>query len=206
MHVLLLDNFDSFTYNLLDYLQQVGVTAHVCRNNVPVSELEKLHFDGIVLSPGPGTPSSAGCLMQVIERYHQELPILGVCLGHQALGQFFGAQVVRAARPMHGKVSKVTCVTHDPLFTNLPQQLTVTRYHSLTLSNLPSALVPLAYSDDEHHELMALRHRTLPLYGVQFHPEALLTTEGLALLRNWVNYCIIAKAARVASAEPRLQA
>lgn len=203
MHILLLDNFDSFTYNLLDYLQQAGATVHVRRNNVEVAELAQLAFDGIVLSPGPGTPDKAGCLLHVIERYHAEVPILGVCLGHQALGQFFGAQVVRAVRPMHGKVSTVKCLTDDPLFTGLPTQLTVTRYHSLTLNNLPPTLVPLAYTTDEYRELMALRHCTLPLYGVQFHPEALLSTEGLALLRNWVNYCIIAKTAQ-AAVEPRL--
>ncbi|WP_324672506.1 aminodeoxychorismate/anthranilate synthase component II [Hymenobacter sp. GOD-10R] len=204
MHILLLDNFDSFTYNLLDYLQQAGVTVDVRRNNVPVEELEEQHFDGIVLSPGPGVPGQAGCMMRVIAQYHQRVPMLGVCLGHQAVGQFFGASVVRAARPMHGKVSEMRCVVDDPLFTNLPRQLTVTRYHSLTLNNLPSALLPLAYTNDEHNELMALRHRTLPLYGVQFHPEALLTTEGLSLLRNWVNYCIIAKDAREASIHPTL--
>ncbi|OUJ73902.1 anthranilate synthase component II [Hymenobacter crusticola] len=204
MHILLLDNFDSFTYNLLDYLQQAGVTVTVRRNNVSVEELKKQHFDGIVLSPGPGTPSQAGCLMQAIAEYHQEVPMLGVCLGHQAIGQFFGANVVRATRPMHGKVSEIRCAADDPLFTDLPRQFIVTRYHSLTLSGLPPELVPLAYTNDEHRELMALRHRTQPLYGVQFHPEALLTTQGLALLRNWVNYCIIAKDARVASADPML--
>jgi len=203
VHILLLDNFDSFTYNLLDYLRQVGVTAHVCRNDVPLATLESQQFDGIVLSPGPGTPSSAGNLMRVIERYHHELPMLGVCLGHQALGQFFGAQVKRAVRPMHGKVSQIDCATDNPLFTDLPPQLTVTRYHSLVVEELPSVLLPLAYTADEHRELMAFRHRTLPLYGVQFHPEALLTTQGLALLRNWVKYCIIAKAAGLASTGPR---
>jgi anthranilate synthase/aminodeoxychorismate synthase-like glutamine amidotransferase len=204
VHILLLDNFDSFTYNLLDYLQQAGVTVDVRRNNVLIEELEKQHFDGIVLSPGPGAPSQAGCMMHVIAQYHQRVPMLGVCLGHQAIGQFFGASVVRAARPMHGKVSEIRCVVDDPLFTDLPRQLTVTRYHSLTLNDLPPVLLPLAYTNDEHNELMALRHRTLPLYGVQFHPEALLTTEGLALLRNWVNYCIIAKDAREASIHPTL--
>lgn len=202
MHILLLDNFDSFTYNLLDYLQQVGVTACVYRNDVPLEVIEEQDFDAIVLSPGPGTPRSAGSLMQVIERYHHQLPILGVCLGHQALGEFFGANVTRAMRPMHGKVSEIQCVVDDPLFAGLPSRIAVTRYHSLVLQDLPLSLVPLAYTADEHGELMALRHRTLPLYGVQFHPEALLTVQGLALLRNWVKCCIIAKAARVASAEP----
>ena len=193
MHILLLDNFDSFTYNLLDYLQQLGVTVHVRRNDVSLAALESQGFDGVVLSPGPGTPSSAGNLLSVIERYHRQLPMLGVCLGHQALGEFFGAHVERAVQPMHGKVSEITCIANEPLFYGLPRQLAVTRYHSLILKSLPSSLVPLAHTADEHRELMALRHRTLPLYGVQFHPEALLTTQGLALLSNWVKYCIIAK-------------
>ena len=120
MHILLLDNFDSFTYNLLDYLQQVGVTAHVYRNDVPLVEIEEHQYDGVVLSPGPGTPNSAGHLLEVIERYYRELPMLGVCLGYQSLGQLFGAHVVRAVRPMHGKVSKVKCAVDDPLFSGLP--------------------------------------------------------------------------------------
>jgi anthranilate synthase component 2 len=204
VHILLVDNFDSFTFNLLDYLKQVGVTAHVCRNDVPLATLQEQEFDGVVLSPGPGTPTSAGNLLSVIEHYHQQLPMLGVCLGHQALGQFFGAHLERAAQPMHGKVSEIDCASDEPLFAGLPNRLAVTRYHSLVLNKLPEALVPLAFTADKNRELMALRHRTLPLYGVQFHPEALLTTHGLALLSNWVKYCIIAQDAWRAPIAPRL--
>ncbi|GAA4001518.1 aminodeoxychorismate/anthranilate synthase component II [Hymenobacter fastidiosus] len=193
MQVLLLDNFDSFTYNLLDYLGQLGVRAHVIRNDVPLTAIRQLAFDAVVLSPGPGTPGGAGIMMAVIEAYHRRLPMLGVCLGHQALGGFFGARLSRAARPMHGKVSTISCAIEDPLFAGLPPRMPVTRYHSLVLNDLPPGLAPLAFTTDEPGELMAFRHRTLPLYGVQFHPEALLTTHGLALLGNWVKSCIIAK-------------
>ena len=202
VRLLLLDNFDSFTYNLLDYFQQLGAQVQVVRNDVPLAKIEALDFDAIVLSPGPGTPAEAGIMPAVIQRYHRQVPMLGVCLGHQALGEFFGAKLQRAVRPMHGKVSEIEFAPQDPLFQNLPPRLTVTRYHSLVLKDLPEALVALAHTTDEHHELMALRHHSLPLIGVQFHPEALLTTHGLALLGNWAKCCIIAKDARPAAAAP----
>jgi anthranilate synthase component 2 len=200
VRLLLLDNFDSFTYNLLDYLQQLQVHVQVVRNDASLAAIEGLTFDGIVLSPGPGVPAAAGILPAVVRAYYQRVPMLGVCLGHQALGEFFGAKLQRAARPMHGKVSEIETAPKEPLFQNLPPKLTVTRYHSLVLSDLPDSLVPLARTTDENQEIMALRHRSLPLYGVQFHPEALLTTYGLAMLGNWVKYCIIAKDARSAPA------
>ena len=193
MRLLLLDNFDSFTFTLADYLRQLGADVFVRRNNVPLAELEALAFDGIVLSPGPGTPAQAGVMPALIAAFHQTKPMLGVCLGHQALGEFFGGAVVRAARPMHGKVSEMRCDAAEPLFADLPTTQLVTRYHSLVLAEpLPPALRPLAHTIGSHPELMALRHRTLPLYGVQFHPEALLTTHGLAMLANWLRCCIIA--------------
>ena len=192
MRLLLLDNFDSFTFTLADYLRQLGAEVLVRRNDVSLAELQVLDFDGIVLSPGPGTPAQAGVMPAVIEAFHQRKPMLGVCLGHQALGEFFGGIVVRAARPMHGKVSNMRCDTSDPLFAGLPATQPVTRYHSLILSEpLPAAVLPLAYTTGLLPELMALRHRTLPLYGVQFHPEALLTPHGLAILANWLRCCII---------------
>ncbi|UOG75440.1 aminodeoxychorismate/anthranilate synthase component II [Hymenobacter tibetensis] len=202
MRLLLLDNFDSFTYNLLDYFQQLGCEVLVVRNDVPLASLEELKFDALVLSPGPGTPAAAGNLMAVIAAWHQRVPMLGVCLGHQALAEFFGATVARAAKPMHGKVSEMDVVAHEQLFQGLPPSVTVTRYHSLVVSDLPSVLVPLAYTTDEPQELMALRHASLPLVGVQFHPEALLTTHGLAMLRNWVRYCIIVEEGPVAHTTP----
>ena len=192
MRLLLLDNFDSFTFTLADYLRQLGAEVLVRRNDVPLAELERLDFDGIVLSPGPGMPAQAGVMPALIAAFYQTRPMLGVCLGHQALGEFFGSKVVRAARPMHGKVSEMRCDTSEPLFAGLPATQPVTRYHSLILSEpLPTTVLALAHTTGPQPELMALRHRTLPLYGVQFHPEALLTTHGLAILANWLRCCII---------------
>ncbi|GAC1375178.1 MAG: aminodeoxychorismate/anthranilate synthase component II [Hymenobacter sp.] len=196
MRLLLLDNFDSFTFTLADYLRQLGADVLVRRNDVPLAELRALAFDDIVLSPGPGTPAQAGVMPALIQAFHQRTPMLGVCLGHQALGEFFGGTVVRAARPMHGKVAAMVCDPTEPLFACLPATQPVTRYHSLILREpLPPALVALAHTTGGAPELMALRHRTLPLYGVQFHPEALLTPHGLAILANWLRCCIIAKTA-----------
>ena len=185
MTLLVVDNFDSFTYLLVDYLRQAGADCRVVRNNEPMAEFIRKPVDGVVLSPGPGVPRQAGRLMEVIAYYHRRVPMLGVCLGHQALGEFFGASLVSAARPMHGKVSTVRVLTNDELLHNLPETFMVTRYHSLLLTNLPTNLIGTAVTDS--HELMAMRHRTLPLWGVQFHPEAALTQNGLPLLTNWVD-------------------
>jgi anthranilate synthase component 2 len=194
MRLLLLDNFDSFTHTLADYFRQLGAEVLVHRNDVPLAELKKLNFDAIVLSPGPGTPSQAGVMPQLIREYYQQKPMLGVCLGHQALGEFFGATLGHAARPMHGKVSEINWRPDDSLFAGLPATLSVTRYHSLVLCEpLPASLLPLAHTLGPTPELMALRHAHWPLFGVQFHPEALLTTHGLAILANWLRCCIIAK-------------
>ncbi len=194
MTLLLLDSFDSFTHMLADYLRQLGAEVLVRRNDVPLPYLRRLEFGGIVLSPGPGTPATAGSLLAVIEQYHRRPPMLGVCLGQQALGEFFGATLRRAARPMHGKVADIELLGHDPWLAGLPRRQPVTRYHSLALeaSTLPAHLLPLAVTADADRELMALRHATLPLYGVQFHPEALLTTYGLQWLANWMACCNIA--------------
>ncbi len=190
--LLLLDNFDSFTHTLADYLRQLGAEVEVRRNNTPLTALQALPLRAIVLSPGPGTPGQAGVMPAAVGYYHDKLPMLGVCLGHQALGEFFGATLRRAARPMHGKVSEISVDCADPLFAGLPEQQVVTRYHSLVLAEpLPPVLVPLARTTDAAAELMALRHRTLPLHGVQFHPEALLTPHGLAMLANWLRCCSI---------------
>ena len=194
MRLLLLDNFDSFTFTLADYLRQLGAEVVVRRNDVALPDLQVPTFDGVVLSPGPGTPARAGVMPALIQAFHQQLPMLGVCLGHQALGEFFGARVVRAGHPMHGKVSDMQCDPADALFAGLPARQPITRYHSLVLQEpLPASLLPLARTGGAQPELMALRHRTLPLYGVQFHPEALLTPHGLAILGNWLRCCIIAK-------------
>ena len=195
MKILLLDSFDSFTYMLADYLRQLGAEVLVRRNDVPLAELRGLGVQGVVLSPGPGTPATAGNLLPVIAEFHQQLPMLGVCLGQQALGEFFGARLGPAARPMHGKVSEIELLGPDPWLRGLPRRQSVTRYHSLSLdaATLPPTLLPLAVTTDADRELMALRHATRPLYGVQFHPEALLTTHGLQWLANWASCCNIAR-------------
>ena len=202
MRLLLLDNFDSFTFTLADYLRQLGVEVVVRRNDCSLDALQQLSPEGIVLSPGPGTPARAGVMPAVIAHFHQRVPMLGVCLGHQALGEFFGARLVRAARPMHGKVSEITWAAGSELFVGLPATMPVTRYHSLVLAEpLPPALRALAHSTGSQPELMALAHRHWPLHGVQFHPEALLTPHGLAILGNWLRCCIIATAGPTAVAQ-----
>lgn len=187
--VLLLDNFDSFTWNLADYIHRLGVDCEVVQNDRPLSEIQKIPFQALILSPGPQTPAKAGCLMEVIGHYHQQLPILGVCLGHQALGEFFGASLQKAAQPMHGKLSTINC-NPDYLFDGLPRQMQVVRYHSLLLKDLPNSLEAIAKTASG--ELMALRHKQLPIRGVQFHPEAVLTEGGLAMLKNWLSFNKIA--------------
>jgi para-aminobenzoate synthetase component II len=184
MELLVVDNFDSFTYMFVDYLQQAGATCRVVRNNEPMTEFISEPVDGVVLSPGPGIPRKAGRLMDIIAHYHQHVPMLGVCLGHQALGEFFGATLGLAARPMHGKVSSVRVLTNEGILRGLPEAFEVTRYHSLLLTKLPADLMGVAVTDDG--EVMAMRHRTLPLWGVQFHPEAALTQHGLQLVMNWI--------------------
>lgn len=188
MTVLVIDNFDSFTYMLVDYLRQAGATCRVVRNNEPWSRLTAGPTDAVVLSPGPGTPRQAGRLLDIIAHYHQRVPILGVCLGHQALGTFFGANLTLAPKPMHGKISVIQTDRVDVLWRGLPPAFEVTRYHSLILTDLPTTLVSTATTGT--NELMAMRHQTLPVWGVQFHPEAALTQHGLALLKNWIDFLL----------------
>jgi anthranilate synthase component 2 len=191
MKLLVVDNFDSFTYMLVDYLQQAGADCRVIRNDEPIQRLTAETVDAVVLSPGPGKPRQAGRLMEVIAHYHQRVPMLGVCLGHQALGEYFGAKLTTASRPMHGKVSTIQLLTDDVLWGRIPLSYEVTRYHSLVLTDLPSSLVQLAAT--ESGEVMAFRHRVLPLWGVQFHPEAALTQYGLQLLQNWIDFVLFTK-------------
>lgn len=195
MRILLLDNFDSFTHTLADYLRQLGADVIVQRNDVSLRELQAVQPAAVVLSPGPGVPGRAGVMPAAIAHFHQRVPMLGVCLGHQALGEFFGAKLVRAARPMHGKVADISCDEESALFAGLPGTMPVTRYHSLLLADpLPPALRVLARTTGPEAEIMAFEHRQWPLHGVQFHPEALLTPHGLAILGNWLRCCIIAQA------------
>jgi len=185
--VLMLDNYDSFTWNLVQYLGELGARVKVVRNDETTLEAIAAQApERIVISPGPCTPNEAGITLSLIRRFAGRIPILGVCLGHQAIGQAFGAQVVRAGRGMHGKVSRVR---HDGcgVFAGIPNEFVATRYHSLVIARdtLPDCLVITAESDDG--EIMGVRHRTLAVEGVQFHPEALLTEHGHALLRNFLD-------------------
>jgi anthranilate synthase/aminodeoxychorismate synthase-like glutamine amidotransferase len=185
--LLMIDNYDSFTYNLVQYLGELGADVQVYRNDaLTLSEIAAWKPEKIVLSPGPCTPSEAGICVPLIERFAGEIPILGVCLGHQAIGQAFGGRVVRAGRVMHGKLSQVR--HHgDGVFRRLPSPLTATRYHSLVIERptLPACLEITAESEDG--EIMGVRHRELPVEGVQFHPEAILTEHGHELLANFLN-------------------
>ena len=185
--VLVIDNYDSFTYNLVQYLGELGAEPVVWRNDAfELDEVARLAPAGVVVSPGPCTPSEAGLSVDVIRRYGPSLPILGVCLGHQAIGAAYGARVVRAGRLMHGKVSPVE---HDGsgVFQGLPSPLTATRYHSLVITDLPDALIVNAWShDDGERVVMGVRHREHPVWGVQFHPESILTEAGHAMLRAFL--------------------
>jgi anthranilate synthase component II len=184
--LLMIDNYDSFTYNLVQYLGELGAELEVYRNDaITVDEIERLRPAGIVVSPGPGTPAEAGVSMPVIRRCAERIPILGVCLGHQAIGEVFGGVVERAPVPVHGKTA---LIHHDGkgVFAGLPSPFEATRYHSLVVrrAGLPACLEISAESEDGL--IMGLRHRTLPVEGVQFHPESILTASGKALLGNFL--------------------
>jgi anthranilate synthase component 2 len=181
--ILILDNFDSFTYNLVDYFSQLGVESRILRNNVSVSLITKYDYEGIVLSPGPETPDKAGCLMEIIDIYHDVIPILGICLGHQAIGQYFGSSLKMGQKPMHGKISTVL-VEDDYIFKGLDTSIQVVRYHSLILDKISEPLSVIAQT--ESGEVMAIKHNQLPIRGFQFHPEAVLTTTGFEMLKNWI--------------------
>ncbi|RJO95072.1 aminodeoxychorismate/anthranilate synthase component II [Exiguobacterium sp. RIT452] len=183
--IVLIDNYDSFTYNLVQYFGELGQEVRVFRNDaITIEEIEALAPDHLVISPGPCTPNEAGISLEAIRYFAGRLPILGVCLGHQAIGQVFGGKVVRAKTLMHGKVS---LLTHDGsgMFAGIEQKTPVTRYHSLVVEreSFPDALTMTAEADGE---IMALRHKELPIVGVQFHPEAILTRDGKQMLKNFL--------------------
>ena len=184
--ILMIDNFDSFTYNLVQALESAGQEVEVRRNDaVNVSSIEQMDVSGIVISPGPGTPLSAGISIDTIKQFHDKLPILGVCLGHQCIAQAFGGRIIHAARVMHGKFSQIS---HDDagIFASIPQQFSAVRYHSLSVDRtvLPEELLICATADDG--EVMGLRHKTLPVYGVQFHPESIATQYGCEMIHAFI--------------------
>ena len=186
MNVLMIDNYDSFTYNIVQYLGELGAQVRVFRNDeITLEGIAQLAPDRLVVSPGPCSPAEAGISVEAIRHFAGKLPILGVCLGHQAIGAAFGAEVVRAQQLMHGKTSLVQH-SGDGLFSGLPNPFTANRYHSLAVrrANCPPCLKVTAWTEDG--EIMGLRHESLPVQGVQFHPESILTEHGHALLKNFL--------------------
>ncbi len=187
MKLLMLDNYDSFTYNLVQYFGELGAQVQVVRNDqIDLAGVEALDPDRICVSPGPCTPAEAGISIELIRHFAGRKPILGVCLGHQSIGAAFGGHIIRARTLMHGKISSITHSGTD-VFNKLPSPFQVTRYHSLAIerATLPDCLSITAETDDG--EIMGVAHKTLPVYGVQFHPESVLSEHGHALLRNFLN-------------------
>jgi anthranilate synthase component 2 len=185
--LLMIDNYDSFTYNLVQYLGELGEDVQVYRNDqVTVAEIEQLNPDHIVISPGPCTPNEAGVSVETIKKLGGKIPILGVCLGHQSIGQAYGGKIVRAKQLMHGKTSMIHHLSKN-VFAGLPNPFEATRYHSLVIerASAPDVLEITAWTKDG--EIMGVRHKSLPVEGVQFHPESILTQHGHDLLRNFLN-------------------
>lgn len=186
--ILLIDNYDSFTYNLVQYMGELGADLRVFRNDrITVDEIGSMRPEKIVISPGPCTPNEAGVSVETVRTFSGRIPILGVCLGHQSIGQAFGGKVVRASRLLHGKTSEIF---HDgrTMFSELPRPFTATRYHSLIVEreSLPECLEVSAWTEDGDNLIMGLRHREHPTEGVQFHPESILTLEGKKLIENFL--------------------
>lgn len=183
---LLIDNYDSFTYNLYDYIRQLNHEVTVVKNDaVTISQLDDLEFSNIILSPGPNTPNEAGITMDVIDKFHKSVPILGICLGHQAIGQYFNATLVKSDIPMHGKTSPIFHQSHA-LFNGLNNPFSAMRYHSLVLKDIPSELEIIANTEDDI--VMGIQHRIYPTIGIQFHPESIITENGITILKNWFNF------------------
>jgi anthranilate synthase/aminodeoxychorismate synthase-like glutamine amidotransferase len=185
--VLLIDNYDSFTYNIVQYLEEMGVLLQVFENDrVSIETIKTLDFDAIIISPGAGNPQGAGISLEVIREFHTRVKILGICLGHQCIAQFFGAHIVRAKEPVHGKVSPIFFDGNDPLFAQIPQGFLATRYHSLVVDpvSITGGLISIARTEDG--VIMAIKHQLYPVYGAQFHPEAILTGYGKQMLRNFI--------------------
>ncbi len=186
MKLLMIDNYDSFTFNLVQYFGELGAQVEVFRNDeITLEGVAARNADRLVISPGPCSPAEAGISVAAIRHFAGKLPILGVCLGHQSIGAAFGGNIIRAQQLMHGKTSEIT-TTQEGVFADLPARFTVNRYHSLAIerSTCPPELVTTAWTDDG--EIMGVRHRELPIQGVQFHPESILTEHGHAMLKNFL--------------------
>jgi anthranilate synthase/aminodeoxychorismate synthase-like glutamine amidotransferase len=185
MKILLIDNYDSFTYNLYDYLLQNNVACDVVKNDVAIDSIPFSDYAGIVISPGPKTPNEAGISMDVLKKHFDKMPILGICLGHQAIGILFGATLEKADKPMHGKTSIVKLTPHY-LFENISNTTEVMRYHSLILKDIKSPLNVIAKTSND--EVMAIAHENKLLCGIQFHPESVLTPHGFTIISNWIKH------------------
>lgn len=206
--LILIDNYDSFTYNIVQYLKELGIEPKIFKNDeITLSQLKKIDFSSIIISPGPKNPNEAGISLDVIGEFYKTKKILGVCLGHQCIAQYFGCKIIKSENPTHGKVSKIYFkgVNADPIFEGIEQGFEATRYHSLIVDNesLTDCILPLAYAEGNREKekgkrnlspftfhisplLMALKHKDYPVYGVQFHPEAILTQYGKKLLENFI--------------------
>lgn len=188
MRILLVDNYDSFTYNLVDYFRQAGAYVQVVTNSVSIEKIITLSFDALVLSPGPGTPEESGNVMDLIHYYEKRIPILGICLGHQAIGQYYGWTLEKATLPMHGKTSLIYTDSHR-LFDSIQTPFKAMRYHSLILNKTNTTSDIQCIARTEQDEIMMIQHKHLPITGMQFHPESILTPCGKKLLFNWIQ-CI----------------
>ena len=183
MKIIVIDNYDSFTYNLVHYLEDLDCEVTVKRNdNINLKYVEK--FDKILISPGPGIPDEAGMTKKIIQEFYDKKSILGVCLGHQAIGEVFGGKLLNLKEVFHGVSTEIEIVANDPLFEKIPYKFKVGRYHSWIVKDLNDSLVPLAYDDNKN--VMALKHKDHDVWGVQFHPESILTEHGKTILKNWI--------------------
>lgn len=192
--ILLIDNYDSFTYNLYDYWQRLGVSCIVLRNDeLSLEAFKNLNFKALVLSPGPQKPKDAGLLFPILEYFHDKKPIFGICLGHQAIGEFFGATLSKGRVPVHGKTSTITH-QNQSLFKDLPLKFEVMRYHSLILQDFANTNLEIIAATQDN-TVMAIAHKHLPIHGVQFHPESILTQYGLEIMDNWLKTVGIKKSA-----------
>ena len=186
--VLMIDNYDSFTYNVVQYCLELGADLKVIRNDeLSIKEIENLNPEKIIISPGPATPNEAGVSLEAIEYFKDKLPIFGICLGHQSIAQAFGGEVIRAKNMMHGKTSIMNVSKKNDIFKGLPDEFRATRYHSLTVNkeNLPSNIEVLATSEDDK-EIMAIKIKDMPIYGVQFHPESIMSEYGHEIIDNFL--------------------
>ena len=187
--ILLIDNYDSFSYNLFQLIGEIESDVMVFRNDkINLAEIEKLNPEAIILSPGPGKPENAGICIDIVKKFHDKIPILGVCLGHQAICAAFGGKISHAKRLMHGKSSLIS-LNDDEIFNKLDKKITVGRYHSLSLvkNTLPGELMVISKSMDDDDEIMAIKHEKFNVYGLQFHPESILTPDGFKIINNFIN-------------------